>query len=173
METGILNDEDKVELLEGYVVEKMPRNPPHDVAIQRLGKRFHRLVPEGWETRVQSAIRLDDSEPEPDLAVARGDDHTFATRHPEAADVGMVVEVSDSSLSRDRLDKARIYSRAGIAVYWIVNLPDQWIEVYSDPTGSGASATYAQRRDYRPGDAAPMTLDGVEVGRIAVSEILG
>ncbi len=112
IEAGILNDEDKVELLEGYVVEKMPRNPPHDVAIQRLDKRFHRMVPDGWEIRVQSAIQLTDSEPEPDLALARGDDSTFATRHPEAAELGATMEVADSSLARDRQDKGRIYAAA-------------------------------------------------------------
>ena len=61
IESGILNDEDKVELLEGYVVEKMPRNPPHDVAIQRLNKRLTRLNLVGWEVRVQSAVTLPDS----------------------------------------------------------------------------------------------------------------
>jgi Uma2 family endonuclease len=173
VEAGILNDEDKVELLEGYVVEKMPRNPPHDVAIQRLDKRFHRAVPAGWEVRVQSAIQLPDSEPEPDIAVARGDDFTFATRHPEAAELGATIEVADTSLARDRQDKGRIYARARIPVYWIVNLPDRQIEVYTNPSGSESTAAYGQRQDYRAGDVVPIILDGVAVGQIAVSEILG
>jgi|SRR5947209_10167585 len=173
IEAGILNDEDKVELLEGYVVEKMPRNAPHDVAMQRLDKRFHRLVPAGWEVRVQSAIHLTDSEPEPDIALARGDDFTFATRHPEAAELGATIEVADSSLARDRQDKGRIYASVRIPVYWVVNLIDQQIEVYSNPSGSGAAAAYGQRQDYRRGDLVPVTLDGVQVGQIAVADILG
>jgi Uma2 family endonuclease len=173
IETGILNDEDKVELLEGCVVEKTPRNPPHDVVVQRLDKRFHRLLPTGWEVRVQSAVHLIESEPEPDITLARGDDYTFATRHPEAADVGMTTEVSDSTLARDRQDKGRIYARARIPGYWIVNLPDQQVEVYTNPTGSDTAASYGQRQDYRAGDMVPVVLDRVQVAQIAVSEILG
>jgi Uma2 family endonuclease len=173
IETGILNDEDKVELLEGYVVARMPCNPPHDVVIQRLNKRLLRQVPAGWEVRVQSAIELIDSEPEPDIALARGDDYTFATRHPKASDIGMTTEVSDSTLARDQQDKARIYARAGIPIYWIVNLPDQQIEVYTNPTGSGLAVTYGPPQKYRAGDFVPVVLDGVPVAQIAVSEILG
>lgn len=170
---GILNDEDKVELLEGYVVEKTPRNPPHDVVIQRLGKRFYRLAPAGWEVRVQSAVQLDDSEAEPDLALARGDDFTFATRHPTSSDIGLLVEVSDSTLTRDRQDKGRIFARARVHIYWVVNLVDHQIEVYTDPTGADASAQFAKRQDYRTGDLVPLLLDGATVAHIAVAEILG
>src|SRR6476620_1726497 len=99
IESGILNDEDKVELLEGYVVEKMPRNPPHDVAIQRLIKRLYRIGLVGWEIRGQSAITLQGSEPEPDVVLARGDDDTFANRHPDPSELGVVIEVADSSLT--------------------------------------------------------------------------
>lgn len=173
IETGILNDEDKVELLEGYVVEKMPRNPPHDVVIQRLNKRLTRLNLVGWEVRVQSAITLPDSEPEPDLAVARGDDHTFANRHPSPAELGALIEVADATLARDRQDKGRIYARSQVAVYWIVNLVESQIEVYTNPSGSGAAATYGTRTDFRAGDSVPLVLDGLEMARIAVNDILG
>lgn len=173
IESGILNDEDKVELLEGYVVEKMPRNPPHDVVIQRLNKRFTRLNLAGWEVRVQSAITLPDSEPEPDVAVARGDDHTFANRHPNPAELGALIEVADSTLARDRQDKSRIYARSNVAVYWIVNLVESQIEVYANPSGAGAAATYGTRTDFRAGDSVPLVLDGMEIARIAVNDILG
>lgn len=173
IESGILNDEDKVELLEGYVVEKMPRNPPHDVVIQRLNKRLTRLNLVGWEVRVQSAITLPDSEPEPDVTVARGDDHTFANRHPSSAELGALIEVADSTLARDRQDKSRIYARSNVAVYWIVNLVESQIEVYTNPSGTGAAATYGTRIDFRAGDSVPLVLDGTEIARIAVIDILG
>ncbi len=173
IESGILNDEDKVELLEGYVVEKMPRNPPHDVAIQRLNKRTTRLNLVGWEVRVQSAITLPDSEPEPDIGLARGDDRTFASRHPSPAELGAVMEVSDSTLLRDRQDKGRIYARAKVPVYWIVNLVDAQIEVYTNPGGTDSQPEYATRTDYQAGDSVPLVLDGVQVARIAVDDILG
>ncbi|MBL8793895.1 MAG: Uma2 family endonuclease [Planctomycetia bacterium] len=173
MDTGILNDEDKVELLEGYVVEKMPRNPPHDVVIQRLNKRLTRLNLVGWEVRVRSAITLPDSEPEPDLTVARGDDHTFANRHPGPPELGTLIEVADTTLARDRHDKGRIYARSQVAVYWIVNLVESQIEVYTNPSGSGAAAAYGTRTDFRAGDSVPLVLDGLAIARIAVDDVLG
>src|SRR5262249_11089254 len=97
-ELGILTEDDKVELIEGYLVLKMPRNPPHDGTLQRTLKRLAKVLPPGWDLRVQSAISLADSEPEPDLAVVREDPDGYTARHPAAADVGLVVEVSDSTL---------------------------------------------------------------------------
>ena len=172
IETEILTDEDKVELLDGYVVQKMPRNPPHDVVIQRLNKRLFRIVPVGWEVRVQSAVTLTLSEPEPDIAVVRGDDHTFVAHHPGPAEIGMLVEVSDSSLDRDRDEKASIYARADVPYYWIVNLIDRRVEVYAVPSGPGASPAYAQRQDYGPGDAVSLVLDGTVFGSIPVQDLL-
>lgn len=173
IDSGILNDEDKVELLEGYVVEKMPRNPPHDGTLQRLTKRLYKIGLVGWEIRGQSAITLSDSEPEPDVVVARGDDHTFDKRHPDPSELGVLIEVADSSLTRDRQDKSRIYAGSNIAVYWIVNLTESQIEVYTNPSGIGATAAYGTRTDYRSGETISLVLDGMEVTRIAVNDILG
>lgn len=170
--SGILTDEDKVELLEGHVVLKMPRNPPHDTSILKIHKRLLRLTPAGWEIRVQSAITLSDSEPEPDLAAARGDENTYSARHPTARDVGMVLEVSDSTLDRDRNDKLRIYARAGIPIYWIVNLVDRCVEVYTTPSGPTATPAYANRQVYGIADSVPFTLDGISLGSIPVAEML-
>jgi Uma2 family endonuclease len=122
IELGVLNEDDNLELLEGYLVHKMSRNPPHDAAIQKGTRKWIRVLPPGWDLRVQSAITLPESEPEPDFAIVRGDANAYLTRHPIAADVGLVVEVSDSTLPGDRDDKGRIYARAGIPCYWIVNV---------------------------------------------------
>ncbi|MFL5340945.1 MAG: Uma2 family endonuclease [Gemmataceae bacterium] len=168
IESGILTDKDKVELLDGYVVLKMPRNPPHDTAVLKTNKRLIRLVPAGWEVRCQSAITLSDSEPEPDFVVVRGDETTYATRHPGAAEVGLLLEISDSSLDRDRHDKGPVYAAAGIAIYCIVNLIDRQVEAYSGPSAAG----YANRQDYKYGDAVPLMLDGVNCGSIPVAELL-
>src|SRR5205823_2588074 len=107
-----------------------------------------RCLPPDWSLRIQSAITLSDSEPEPDLAVVRGDERRYAAHHPRPADVGLLIEVADSTLLGDRADKGRIYARAGIAIYWIVNLIDRQVEVYSAPSGSGDSSAYGQRTDY-------------------------
>jgi Uma2 family endonuclease len=172
IQIGILDENDNVELIEGYVVNKMSRNPPHDSAIRILSKYLERLLPPGWDFRVQSAITLSDSEPEPDLAVVRGDFRSYGTHHPHAADVGLVVEVSESSLAWDRTEKTRIYARAGIETYWIINLVDRQVEVYTGPTGTSASPGYARRDDVPVGGSVSLVLDGVVLAALAVSELL-
>jgi Uma2 family endonuclease len=172
IEIGLLTEDDNLELLEGYLVHKMSRNPPHDTSLHLTLRALHRCLPAGWSVRVQSAVTLSDSEPEPDLAVVRGDERTYAQRHPGSADIGLVVEVSDSTLLGERADKGRIYARAGIACYWIVNLNDRQVEVYTAPSGPAASMGFAQRVDYRPGSTVPLVLDGTLAGNIPVQDLL-
>jgi Uma2 family endonuclease len=150
----------------------MSRNPPQDAAIQKGNKKWLRLLPSGWDLRVQSAITLFDSEPEPDFTIVQGDENIYLTRHPTAADIGLVVEVSDSTLPGDRDDKGRIYARSGIAYYWIVNLNDRQIEVYSSPSGPGPDPKFAQRVDYQVGASVPLVLGGSPLLQVAVQELL-
>jgi Uma2 family endonuclease len=172
IELGILTEDDRVELLEGNVVNKMPRNPPHDVAVQRLNNRLVRMNLAGWETRIQSAITLSDSEPEPDAVLARGDESTYARRHPQPGEIGLVVEVSASSLLIDRVDKGRIYAHAGLPVYWIINVIDCQVEVYTDPRPFDPIPNYAARTDYRIGDSVPLVLDGRQIPQLPVAELV-
>jgi hypothetical protein len=172
IETGLLTSEDKVELLENYMVLKMPRNPLHDSTIQRLLRPLLRALPATWDLRVQSAITLTDSQPEPDFAVVRGSSQDYSARHPLPADVGLLVEVADSSLLRDQRDKTRIYARGGIPFYWIVNLVDQRIEVFSQPSGPTAVPAFASFQIYQPGDAIPIILDGTTAASISVADLL-
>lgn len=172
IETGILTSEDKVELLENYVVLKMPRNPPHDGTVQLIGGTLLPMILQGWGLRVQLTVVLADSQPEPDLAIVRGDARAYMARHPSPADVGLIVEVADSSLLRDQRDKTRIYARGGIACYWIVNLVDRRIEVYTQPSGPTAVPAYASFQLYQPGDAVPLVLDGNTAGTVPVDELL-
>ncbi len=172
IQAGILDENDQVELLEGYVVQKVPRNPPHDTALQRSRKRIKALARVGWDVRIQFAVTLPDSEPEPDIAVARGDESLYANRHPGPGDLGLVVEVAESTLQRDRQDKARIYARAGIVEYWIVNLVDRQVEVLTGPSGPTAAPGYALQQVYAPGTLVPLVLDGLALGAIAVADML-
>src|SRR5438034_3315527 len=151
IEAGILTAEDKVELLENYVVLKMPKNPPHDGTLDLVKAALGAILPPGWLLRVQQTIVLPDSQPEPDFAVVRGNPRSFIARHPGPADVGLIVEVADSSLLRDQRDKTRIYARGGIAVYWIVNLVDQRVEVYTQPSGVTAVPAYGAFQNFQPG----------------------
>jgi Uma2 family endonuclease len=171
IELGILTEDDNLELLDGYLVHKVSRNPPHDAALQKGTRKLLPLLPAGWDLRAQCAVTLAASEPEPDFAVVRGDATTYLTRHPSAADLGMVGEVSDSTLLGDRDDKGRIYAEAGIATYWIINLIDGLVEVYTAPSGPGPQACYAQRVDYRPGDRIPLVLGGITL-QVAVQDLL-
>ncbi len=94
----------------------------------------------------------------------------YVDRHPAPADLALVVEVVDTTLQRDRMLKQRVYARAGIPRYWIVSLPEQQIEVYSDPTGPDALPVYRERHDYTAEDELPLILAGQEVGRLAARE---
>ena len=172
IEIGILTEDDNLELLEGYLVHKMSRNPPHDAAIQKIMKKLFRLLPPDWDLRVQSAITLSTSEPEPDLAIVRGDENNYVARHPGPADIGLVIEVADTTLVGDRADKGRIYARAGIPCYWIINLVDRQVEVYTAPSGATATPAYGQRQDFATGDDIALTLDGATVATIAVRDLL-
>jgi hypothetical protein len=169
---GILQSGDPVELLEGLLVCKMTKHPPHPTATGMTREALEAVLPAGWCVRVQDPITLDTSEPEPDLAVARGRQRDYAAHHPGPADIPLAVEVADSSLDEDRGLKKRVYARNGIAVYWIVNLIDGQIEVYTGPHGSGDAADYATRQDYHPGDTVPVVIAGTEVGRIPVADLL-
>jgi Uma2 family endonuclease len=172
IQIGLLTEDDHVELLEGWIVHKMARNPPHDTSLRRTQNQIERLLPIGWDWRMQFAITTPDSEPEPDLAIVRGDVDTYAKRHPGPQDIGTLIEVADSTLSLDRGDKARLYARAGIVIYWIVNLVDRQVEVYTEPTGPTATPQYRQRQDYTVADAVPFILDGQQVALIPVQDLL-
>jgi Uma2 family endonuclease len=172
IETGILTPDDKVELLENYVVLEMPRNPPHDGTIDLINAALPRVLPSGWLLQVHQTIVLSDSQPEPDFAVVRGVPRSFLAHHPGAADVGLVIEVADSSLLHDQRDKARIYARGRIPSYWIVNLPDARIEVYTQPSGLVDAPDYTAQQTYGPRDDVPIVLDGNTVASVPATELL-
>src|SRR3954471_4448142 len=133
IDAGVLTDDDPVELLEGVLVFKMPKKPKHRVALAKLDRAMRALLPAAMSIQLQEPITLNDGEPEPDAAVFRGLPEDHADRHPGPGEVALVVEVSDSTLTRDRGIKLRSYARAGLRIYWIVDLVGRAIEVYTDP----------------------------------------
>jgi len=169
IEAGILTEDDPVELLEGWIVQKMARNPPHDSTVDQTRELLEGILPAEWLVRVQSAITTPDSEPEPDVAAVLGPARRYADHHPGPAEIALLVEVSDSTLQRDREEKGAIYARAGIPYYWIVNLPERQVEVYSMPTAEGK---YRDRLDFKEDGVVPVMIGGREVGRIAVRDLL-
>jgi Uma2 family endonuclease len=160
VEVGILTEDDDVELLEGRIVTKMSRNPPHDAALLLMLQVLTRHLGVGWHVRPQAAIRTSDRAPEPDLAVVRGQVRDYAHEHPAADDVALVIEIADTSLMHDRSRKGAIYARAGIGRYWIINLRDGRIEVDSDPSGPGDSPRYRTRQDVGADGTVELKLPG-------------
>jgi Uma2 family endonuclease len=169
---GILTDDDPVELLEGWIIHKMPKNPPHRAATKLTRNALEEIVPEGWYVDGQEPITLEDSEPEPDVVVVQGNTRDYLDRHPGSQDLALVVEIADSTLERDRTSKKRLYARAGIPVYWIVNLPEEKLEVYTEPIDLAQEPTYQQRQDYSLSDEVSVAIEGREVGRLAVRDLL-
>ncbi len=171
---GILTEEDPVELLEGRLVRKMSKNPPHRRSKRRLLTALGRIVPVGWYVEEQEPISIaaSPSEPEPDVFIARGTDDDYRDRNPGPADLALVIEIADSTLATDRGTKKRIYAGAPIPAYWIINLQDRRVEVYTDPTGPADAPDYRRRTDYGADEAVPLVLDGLEVGRVAVRDVL-
>ena len=165
-------EDDRVELLGGYLVNKMPQGTPHSNTVDLLADDLRGLVPFGWRVRVQLPVTLAESEPEPDIALVRGDRRTYATRQPGPADFGVVVEVAVSSLAEDRRQKGLYYAHAGIPIYWVVNVAGRVVEVYTDPDPAVDPPAYRVRTDYLPGQDVPLILDGGEVARVPVAALL-
>jgi Uma2 family endonuclease len=168
---GKLTKNHRIELLKGVMVEKMTHNPLHAGVILALQTLLLPLLPVGYLFRCQLPITLADSEPEPDVSVARGERADFWKRHPGPGEVSLVIEVASSSLVTDRF-KGEIYSGAAIPVYWIVNLVKRRVEVYSNPTITADGPRYVECREFQLGDSIPVMLDGQEVGAIPASELL-
>ena len=168
VELGALTEQDRVQLLNGFLVTKMAQGDPHCVADDLCREALTRVLPLGWFVRSNKPVRLPpNSKPEPDHAVVRGEIRDYIRRSPGPGDIALVVEVASSSLAEDRL-QADLFAVAGIPAYWIVNLGDAQIEAYSDPTGAG----YATRVDFVAGQSVPVIIDGVQVGMIAVADVL-
>lgn len=169
---GFLNPGDRAELIDGWLVDKMPHNPRHAAVVDIATDAIGRLLPREWTTRSQLPVRLPgDNAPEPDVAVVVAPKQRYLDRHPTEKEVTFVVEVSDTSLDEDRRLKIPQYARAKIAEYWIVNVRDRRVEVYTQPRG-GKNPTYRQRTDYGPDDSVPVVVGGKELGRISVKELL-
>jgi Uma2 family endonuclease len=162
-------DDDRVELIDGYLVTKMPKKPPHVWSVDSVEELLRDRIAANFCLRRESPVRIPDyDEPEPDVTVVRGPRATYRTRHPGPEDVALVVEVSDSTYDRDRGPKWVSFAKAGIPVYWIVNLVARQVEVYTRPGKNG----YRTRKDYRPGQHIPIMIGGVKLPPIAVDGIL-
>ncbi len=166
--SGIFGPGDHVHLIDGYRVDKMTQTDPHATADELCGQLLDQMIPPGWHVRSAKPIRLagQASKPEPDRCVVRGEIRAYRHRSPEPQDIGLMIEVADSSLALDR-KLGQIYSAAGVPVYWILSLVERLLEVDTEPGPAGFTIHHI----FKSGDSAPLELDGGEVGRIAVAEM--
>ncbi|MEK7387019.1 MAG: Uma2 family endonuclease, partial [candidate division NC10 bacterium] len=140
IEIGLLQEDDPIELIEGRLVVAEPQHDPHARAVELVAEALRLALGRGWRIRVQLPLALGpDSEPEPDVSVVRGTPRDAPSGHPTTA--ALVVEVADSGLRLDRGPKARVYARAGIADYWIVNLIDRVRKCTGSPVDLGRAAS--------------------------------
>ena len=170
VERGVLDEDDRIELLDGRLVFREPQGSRHAAACLRIRIALDRAFGRGFHVRPQFPIALDDvSEPEPDIAVVPGRIEDYLDTHPTSP--VLIVEVADSSLAQDRHRKARLYARAGVADYWIVNLRAGVLEVYRDPERTAAGRwRYATVRVLEP-DAVVSPLAAPRA-RLRVADLL-
>jgi Uma2 family endonuclease len=132
IDLGVFTAADRIELIKGQLVEMSPKGTAHSVSCSVLYRELSSLL-SGVALRCQEPITLPDSEPEPDIIIARGREADYLDRHPSPTDIIVAIEISDSTLGYDRSTKLSLYAENNISNYWIVNLVDRQLESYSQP----------------------------------------
>ncbi len=158
---GILDEDDRVELLAGEIVEMSPIGSRHAACVDQLNKILVQQIGNKAIVRVQNPIRLSPySEPQPDLALLKPREDFYANGHPTPEDVFLIIEVAESSVEFDRDVKLPLYAEAGIPEVWIVDLEARFLEVYRNPT----ARTYSIIKKYKPKERiAPQAFPEVTV----------
>jgi Uma2 family endonuclease len=134
IESGILTPNCPVELLEGRIIRMSPQRPFHASSVHRTNKYLSKLLGNRAEVRIQSPITLgDDSEPEPDIAVVFTNINEYADRHPAPTDIYLLIEVADTTLTKDRELKSKIYAKNLVSEYWILDLQNRQVYIYRSP----------------------------------------
>ena len=172
IESGALTESDRVQLIDGLIIEMPPIGPQHFSSTMLVEAVIRRKLPVGWLVRPQGPITLEHSEPEPDIVVARGELRDYLQRHPGSGDVALVIEIADSTLDFDRQQKTKIYAEAAIPHYWILNLVDRQLEVHRDPQAAATGADYRFREVINAGGTVNLVLDGRDVAQLKVSDLL-
>lgn len=169
-EAGLFGPDERVELLEGEIITVTPQQSPHSACIGLIDAALRQAFGPSYWIRIQLPLIVDpDSEPEPDLAVVPGSPRDYVHDHPRTA--LLVVELADSTIAKDRTYKTRIYARAGVPEYWIVNLAERCLEVYRDlETSPTQAGLYRSSQKLGPSEsiaplAVPQTL-------VAVADLL-
>ncbi len=148
-EAGILSDDDRVELIEGEVIQMSPIGSRHAGCVTRLNSFISGRMGSSVIVSVQNPVHLDEySEPQPDVSVLKPREDFYSNSHPTPDDVLIIVEVADSSVVYDRAVKVPLYARAGIAEFWLVDLVRNVVEIHSAPE----QGSYSEMREFRRGE---------------------
>jgi Uma2 family endonuclease len=167
-EAGIFHPDARLELLEGEIYQMSPIGIPHAACVDFLSRFFNRHFGDRMIVRGQNPVRLSDlSEPQPDIALLRWRDDFYRSAHPTPADVLLVIEVADSTVETDRSYKIPLYASAGIPEAWLVNLPEERIELFAEPAGG----VYQNNKIFSRGEEVQSHV--VADLRVGVSDVLG
>jgi Uma2 family endonuclease len=159
---GILGEDDRVELIEGEIIDMSPIGRRHAACVARLSRLFERNVGERAIVWSQNPIRLSEqTEPQPDIALLRPRSDFYAAQYPTPPDILLIVEVAETSSRVDRLVKMPLYGASGVREYWIVDLEEETVTVFCDPHPTGYGSVRTLRRGER---LAPLALPEAEVG---------
>lgn len=171
IDAGVLTEDERLELLDGFIVPMSPTSPRHAAHVARLGELLRALLGGRAQVREEKAVVLEPaSQPEPDLAVVRPRADFYAESHPDRADVLFPIEVADTSLERDRGVKLGIYAAAGIPTVWVLDLPGDRLWVASGPRGR----EYAGLVEFRRSDSSRLLpIPGDQTLHLAVGDVLG
>jgi hypothetical protein len=177
IDVGILSEHDPVVLIDGLWVRKMTKGDLHIAVTKRTVRALVRITPDGWHVTKEDPVALADgpegyaSVPEPDVMILRGDIDDYLHRKPVPADVTLIVEVAESSLRDDRKQLVS-YAWSMIPFVWIVNLLARVVEVYSGPSGPGPDPRYQTTQTYGEDAEIPVIIDGREVGKVRVKDLI-
>ncbi len=167
-EAGILPEESGWEIIDGYLIDKMSIGSKHASIVRRLSKLLEKKFGDVVQVSGQNPVHIDDyNEPEPDIALLKPSKDFYAEKHPTPPDVLLLIEVSSSTIEYDREIKKRLYAKAGIVEFWLVNLPDNTVEFYSQPK----KGNYRLARILESGEILMST--SIENLTLAIDEILG
>jgi Uma2 family endonuclease len=137
-ELGLFRSDERTELIAGQIILMSPKGAPHVTSLHLLGQILEGKLDGLALIRRQDPIWIDNfSEPEPDLVVVRGEIVDYADRHPQPQDIYLIVEVADSTLKYDCETKDKIYAKAGIPEYWVLDIKGRQLHIFRDPSISG------------------------------------
>jgi Uma2 family endonuclease len=163
---GVLHEDDRLELIEGEIIEMSPIGSAHLAHVNRLNHLFVQRAGTLAQVSVQNPIHLPRSEPQPDVALLRPRPDYYADALPQPADVMLLIEVADTTVDYDRSVKIPLYGRNEIVESWLIDLMANVIEVYRGPAATG----YRIKQTYGPGD--PISLAALPSLSVAAEEIL-